>query len=123
MIRSDERSFGDTTQLTFKFSGELDADDVNQMACVVETAMDTSSELRMVLDFTGVETYGPSAFASPSATLTSLKSISPVARYAVVGAPSLAEQAVESFGKLLPLEQRTFDAGHLHEAQEWAFAE
>ena len=77
------------------------------------------AELRLLLDLRKTEHFALGAFLTPRGLLTSLKSIGPVSRYAVVGAPQLAAAAVESFGTILPLESRAFAAADYAEAHQW----
>lgn len=105
--------------IAFEFDQTLDRPQVEAMAQVVESAMDTAKELRLLLDLRRTEEFEPGAFASPQGMLTSLKSIGPVQRYAVVGAPRIAEVAVETFGKILPLKSRAFGPDEIEQARLW----
>jgi hypothetical protein len=105
--------------LVFEFGPQLDRSAVRAMASAVEHAMKDFGDLRLVLDFGNTVEFEASAFVSIDATITSAKSIGPVSHYAVVGAPDIAAAAVESFGKLLPLDARTFAAGEIDQARSW----
>lgn len=113
---------GDATCILFHFERELDRSEVEAMAGIVESAMAASDDLRLVLDLSATREYDASAFISFQGALTSFKSIAPVKRYAVVGAPGVVDGAIKLFGSLLPLEARTFDTSELLAAREWAFA-
>lgn len=121
-MRTDVHKIGDTAILMFAFDHTLDKPQVDEMARHVERAMDTQGDLRLLLDMRATEEFSPGAFVSPKGMLTSLKSIGPVSRYAVVAAPAIAATAVETFGTLLPLESRAFDAHEIEAAKAWVSA-
>lgn len=105
--------------LFFEFTDPLNKEQVQTMADHVERAMDESEEIRLLLDMIAVREINPSAMASFEATWTSIRSIGPVERYGVVGAPDVAAGAVELFGKVLPLEAKAFSPGERAEAVAW----
>lgn len=105
--------------MTFVFDATLDYAQVLTMARIVDDAISQEGELRLLLDLRMTERFKPHAFLSPKGLLTSLRSIGPVSRYAVVGAPAIAAVAVESFGTILPLKARAFDAAAIAEARRW----
>lgn len=107
------------TCLVFAFDRTLDHAQVVAMAELVDQAMKEGGELRLLLDLRSTESFSLGAFVSPKGFLASLKSIGPVSRYAVVGAPAIAAAAVESFGKILPLESRAFPAADYAQAHAW----
>lgn len=113
---------GGATCIIFEFASTLDHAQVVGMAEVVEDAIEKGGELRLLLDLRGTECFAPGAFISAKGFLTSARSIGPVSRYAVVGAPAIAAAAVESFGTILPLESRAFDASEMIEARDWVLA-
>jgi hypothetical protein len=89
------------------------------MARVVDEAIADGGELRLLLDLRKTTSFRIGAFLSPKGFLSSLRSIGPVSRYAVVGAPDIAAAAVEGFGALLPLKSRAFDAAEIADAHRW----
>lgn len=105
--------------ILFEFDPVLDHAQVRAMAQAVDDAIDRYGELRLLLDLSRTETFAAGAFLSPKGFLTSIRSIGPVSRYAVVGAPSIAAAAVESFGVILPLESRAFEPADIAEARRW----
>ena len=107
------------TCLIFAFDRTLDHTQVVAMAELVDHAIHRDGELRLLLDLRKTEHFALAAFLSPKGMLTSLKSIGPVSRYAVVGAPALAAAAVESFGAILPLKSRAFSADEYAAAHDW----
>ena len=118
-MKSDLLQDDGVTCLTFAFEATLDHKQVNGMARVVEAAIKTTDDLRLLLDLRATGKFDPGAFLSAKGLLTSIKSIGPVTRYAVVGAPAIAAAAVEAFGTILPLEARAFEAADLAEAERW----
>lgn len=110
---------GDVTLIAFAFDPTLDHAQVLEMARVVESAMREGNDLALLLDMRATEHFSPGAFLSAEGMWTSLKSVGPVRRYAVVAAPAIAAAAVEAFGKVLPLESRSFEAEEIEAAREW----
>jgi hypothetical protein len=121
-VQSDITTRGDTALIDITFGSKIDRAEVGAMAELVEDATETHDELRLLLDLTATDEIAVGAMVSPEGALVSFKSIDPVQRYAVVGAPAIAAGAVELFGKLLPLESRAFDPNAKEEARRWAFA-
>jgi hypothetical protein len=113
----------DVTHIAIGFDRTLDRAQVEEMAKLVETEMASSSDLRLLLDLSVTQTIEPTALLSPAGAKASVKSIDPVRRYAVIGAPDLAERAIQLFGHLLPLKSRTFEPGETLAARTWAFAD
>ena len=109
----------DVTTIAFAFDPTLDHAQGVEMARVVESAMAEGDDLALLLNMRGTGHFSPGAFLSAGGLWTSLKSIGPVRRYAVVAAPGIAAAAVEAFGKLLPLESRAFDAEDIEAARQW----
>jgi hypothetical protein len=107
------------TVILFEFDPVLDHEQVLTMARAVDEAIERDGELRLLLDLSRTEIFAVGAFLSPKGLLTSIRSIGPVSRYAVVGAPSVAAVAVESFGAILPLKSRAFEAADIAKARRW----
>ena len=105
--------------LMFSFGDDLDIDQVRAMSSYVEKAMKTEKPLRLLLDLSAVENFDISAFASPRGAVTSLRSIGPVERYAVVAASDFVAELVELFGSILPLEAETFSSNESQTALDW----
>ncbi|MFO6446316.1 STAS/SEC14 domain-containing protein [Erythrobacter sp. NE805] len=110
------------TILAFAFDATLDHAQVIEMARVVESAIAEGDALALLLDMRATEHISPGAVLSAEGAWTSLRSIGPVRRYAVVAAPAIAAAGVEAFGKLLPLESRAFDAAAVDAARAWVAA-
>lgn len=119
VVDCEKLAVSDGVGLIFTFPRTLRREDVETMAHAVEMAMEEAQNLRLLLDFSRTTEFDLAAFASAKGAITSVKSIGPVQRYAVVGAPDLAAQAVKTFGSALPLEARTFAADYGRRAREW----
>ncbi len=89
------------------------------MAQVVQTAMETHSDLRLLRDLRSTSEFSPDAFVSPQGLIASVRSIGAVKRYGIVGAPRIAAVAVETFGKILPMESQAFAADQIEQARAW----
>jgi hypothetical protein len=118
-VHYDKLHSGRATCIIFHFDRTLDHAQVLGMSEVVKEAIAQHGELRLLLDLRMTEKFELGAFLSPKGFLASVKSIGPVTRYAVVGAPSIAAAAVESFGTILPLDSRAFSAAGMDEARAW----
>lgn len=105
--------------LMFSFGDPLDIDQVRAMSSHVEKAMKIEKPLRLLLDLSAVVNFNISAFASPRGAVTSLRSIGPVERYAVVAASDFVAELVELFGSILPLEAETFSSDESQTALDW----
>lgn len=105
--------------LAFTFDYTLGHDQVLLMARAVEDAMAQGDDLALLLDMRATEHVSPGAFLSAEGLWTSLRSVGPVRRYAVVAAPAIASAAVEAMGKILPLESRAFDRDEIEAARAW----
>jgi hypothetical protein len=110
------------TCIEFAFDPRLDHAQIVAMAEAVETAIASGDELRLLLDLRRTEAFAPGAFLSPKGLVASLRSIGPVSRYAVVGAPAVVAAAVEGFGAILPLTSRAFAADDIEGARCWIAA-
>lgn len=118
-MRTELLRSGDTICIMFAFEQTLDRQQVEEMAQVVQTAIATHRDLRLLLDLRDTAEFLPDAFVSPKGLIASVRSIGPVARYAVVGAPRIAAVAVETFGKILPMESQAFAADQIEQARGW----
>ena len=105
--------------LAFRVTGALDGDGLHAMAERANAWMDGLPDKgSMLLIFEAAE-----ASDLPSGTLdwemakARLKSLVKLENYVVARAPGAAGTMVEAFGKVLPLEARSFDTA----AEAWAF--
>ncbi|MBI1403118.1 MAG: hypothetical protein GC147_07890 [Porphyrobacter sp.] len=110
------------TCIAFAFDERLDHEQVTEMARVVDDAITAGEDLRLLLDLRDTRTFAVGAFVSPHGFLASIRSVGPVTRYAVVGAPAMVGVAVEAFGAILPLKSRAFAPEAIAEARRWVCA-
>jgi len=115
----ENRTCGDVTILAFAFDHTLDHHQVLTMARTVENAIAQGNDLALLLDMRATEHVSPGAFLSAEGMWTSLRSVGPVRRYAVVAVPGIAAAVVEAMGKILPLESRAFDGDEIEAARVW----
>lgn len=108
--------------IAFAFERTLDRAQIEEMAKVVEGAIESTADLRLLLDLRRTERLAMGAFLSPQGFLASVRSIGPVSRYAVVGAPPIVAAAVEKFGTIMPLETRAFAGSDIAAARQWVIA-
>lgn len=116
-MKIEDVNLADAIALVFEFGPVMDQDEVRVMARRVEQAMSSDRPIRLLLDFRQSNTFEPGAFLSPEGTMASLKSINPLERYIVVGAPDIAETAIKAFGPILPLKAMTFDTDEMEKAR------
>lgn len=118
-MKSQIRAIDDASCIVFEFDRTLDHAQIVEMANVVEEAIATVDDLRLLLDLRQTEKFALGAFLSPQGFLASVRSIGPVSRYAVVGAPPILASAVEAFGTIMPLQSRAFAASDIEAALRW----
>jgi hypothetical protein len=121
-LKSEILPIDGATCLAFEFDRTLDHAQILNMAQVVEQAITADTELRLLIDLRRTERFALGAFLSPKGFLASVKSIGPVTRYAVVGAPAMVATAVEAFGTIMPLESKAFTAVDYAAARQWVLA-
>lgn len=121
-MRSEIIPIGGAICIACEFDRTLDHAQILAMAQAVEDAMAADTELRLLLDLRRTERFALGAFLSPKGFLASVKSIGPVSRYAVVGAPAMVATAVEAFGTIMPLRSKAFAAVDYAAARQWVMA-
>ncbi|WP_299287752.1 STAS/SEC14 domain-containing protein [uncultured Tateyamaria sp.] len=93
----------------FRISGEVNRDDMEQMAEVMNAAFDAHDDkidMLMIFDpYKGSET---GASLSWEAVKSRFKAITNVNRYAVVGAPDKANKMIDFMDQLMPVKAETF---------------
>ena len=93
----------------FRISGEVNRDDMEQMAEVMNAAFDAHDDkidMLMIFDpYKGSET---GASLSWEAVKSRFKAITHVNRYAVVGAPDKANKMIDFMDQLMPVKAETF---------------
>jgi hypothetical protein len=122
MVKSEIIPIDGAICIACEFDRTLDHTQILAMAQAVEDAMEADTDLRLLLDLRRTEKFALGAFLSPKGFLASVKSIGPVSRYAVVGAPAMVATAVEVFGTIMPLQSKAFAAVDYAAARRWVMA-
>ncbi len=103
----------------FRLSGELSKDDLVSMAETMLNAFEQHPSINMLLVFDDYEGTQIAAGMHGSVLKAQLKGVSKVDKYAVVGAPGVAEKIVELSDVIMPVASASFSADELGKA--WAF--
>lgn len=103
----------------FRIRGEVSSEDMQAMAARMNAAFDTHETVSMLLIFEGFEGSDTGAAFDIETIKAQFRALGKVDKYAVVDAPSSAAGMIETMGKVIPVEARTFDAGQ--EAEAWRF--
>jgi SpoIIAA-like len=105
----------------FTIHGEIEKDDLAQMADVMNAAFDTHDKVSMLLIFAPYDGAEPGAGLDLEVLASQFRSITKVDKYAVVGAPTFATTMIKIMDKIMPVQARTFS--HSEEHLAWAFIE
>jgi len=105
--------------LVFEVTSRVDRADIQRMAEAVDAAMDTHDLIDILIVFTEFEGVTLGALFDGEAMGVGLRSNTHVRRYAVVGAPALAEVMITLFDPVSPVEARTFELDALDQARSW----
>lgn len=101
----------------FRITGDISAEDMADMASVMNAAFDAHPSVSMLLIFDHFDG------ARPSLDMKTLRSqfraLAKVDKYAVVGAPAVAATMITLMDKVIPTDARTFEAQD--EAEAWRF--
>lgn len=109
----------DPTVVAHRFVGEVESDDLEAMANRVDRAFDRHDEVSLLLLFTEWEGAEVSGALDPDVVKTQMRSLAHVERYAVVGAPDVAETMIEFLDTFIPVDAETFGAHE--ESGAWNF--
>ncbi len=105
--------------LVFEVVSKIRRSDIETMAKTVDAAMDVHDRIDILLLFTDFEGVTLGALFDGEAMQVGLRSNTHVRRYAVVGAPAVAEAMIRLFDPVSPVDARTFDLDQLAEARTW----
>lgn len=105
--------------LIFEVRAKIAKSDIERMAREVEAAIDTHSEVDILLIFATFDGATLGAIFDVEATKASLRSNAHVRRYGVVGAPAFAEAMINLFDPVTPVDAETFDLHELAAARAW----
>lgn len=110
---------GRSDLLEFEVVSKIRRADIEGMAQAVDAAMDAHKMIDILLVFTDFEGVTLGALFDGEAMRVGLRSNTHVRRYAVVGAPAVAEAMIRLFDPVSPVDARTFDLDQLAEARTW----
>ena len=105
--------------LVFEVVSKIHRSDMETMAAAVDAAMEVHDQIDILLLFTDFEGVTLGALFDGEAMKVGLRSNTHVRRYAVVGAPAVAEVMIRLFDPVSPVDARTFDLAQLAQAQSW----
>ncbi len=101
----------------FRINGEVQQDDMRQLAERMLHAFDEYDEMDLVFIFDRFEGSSTSASFDMTSLRAQVKSLANLRHYVVVGAPDSASGLIETMGHILPVEAKTFETEA--EAREW----
>jgi hypothetical protein len=95
----------------FRITGEVDRDAMAAMSRRMSDVFDAAEDkVDMLLVFETDETSTPGASLSADAMKAQTQSLAKVRHYVVANAPGQAGGIVETMGKLMPVEAKSFDS-------------
>lgn len=101
----------------FEISGEVSAQAMESMAEIMNDAFDThESKVDLMLIFRDFQGSEAGATWDGDVIRSRFRALSNVDKYVVVGAPERAEGMLDMFGKLLPVDARTFELSEIDAA-------
>ncbi len=103
----------------FRITGQVEQQDVHEMAQKVNLAFDRFDEVGMLLIFDDFEGQDAGAIFDGETLKAEFRSLSKVQNYAVVGAPDAAASMIDFMDNLIPADARSFEPEE--EATAWAF--
>lgn len=103
----------------FRITGEINAEDLKAMGSTMNGAFDIHPSVSMLLIFDSFQGLDAGAGLDMETFKSQFRSLSKVDKYAVVGAPSVAETMIKLMDKVIPTDARTFDQAE--EQAAWDF--
>ena len=103
----------------FDVTGHVSDDDAEALAKTMNDAFDRHEKVSMLLRLDGYTGSDKDALFDGDVLESRWRSLVSVEKYAVVGAPDGAEKMINFFGKILPVDARTFKIAE--EDRAWAF--
>ncbi len=104
----------------FDVTGDLDAQGMEEMACVLNAAFDRhENKINVLLRFRHFEASDAGVGINLAAMKAQIRSLIHMGRYAVVGAPETAENMIEFFNHVIPVNARTYSSND--EQAAWDF--
>jgi len=103
----------------FEIMGKISSDAMEAMAKIMNDAFDKHDEkidmMLVFIDFDGSES---GALLDGDVISSRFRSLTNVDKYVVVGAPQSASTMLEMFGKLIPVDARTYELFEIEQAYE-----
>ncbi len=93
----------------FRVTGEVDRDDMKAMSAYMLDAFARHESVDMLLAFETDRTSTTGASLSWDAVKAQVKSLANVRNYVVANAPGHAGGLIETMGKIMPVDARSFD--------------
>ncbi len=109
----------DPATFAFEIDGEVTSEEMEAMADLMNAAFDTHDKVNMMLIFRDYEGSELGAGFQWSSIRSRFRALTHVDKYVVVGAPDAAETMIDTMGKLIPVEAKTFDLAEVDAA--WTF--
>ncbi len=107
------------TVYAFRITGHIDDDDAEAMAKYMNEVFDKTDKVNMLLDLSRFTGSDWDSMLDGDVIRSRFRSLSHVAKYAVIGAPDSAASMIGFMDKIIPVEARAFDASE--EAAAWQF--
>ena len=101
----------------FRITGEVDREDMREMSEHMLAAFDRHDKVDMLLVFETDKTATTDSSLSSESLKAQFQSLSKVRNYVVANAPGQAGGIVETMGKLMPVDARSFDTEE--DARAW----
>ncbi|EBA11585.1 STAS/SEC14 domain-containing protein [Roseobacter sp. CCS2] len=105
----------------FHITGHIDDDAAEALAKFMNDVFDKKPKVSMLLEMTKFTGSDWDSVLDIDVIKSRFRSLTHVARYAVVGAPASAAKMIDLMDKVIPVDARAFDTDEI--AQAWDFVE
>ena len=105
--------------LAFALEGSIESEDMAALARTIDDAFESHDKINLLLILSEFGLQEALSSLNADVLKAQLKSPTNVARYAVVGAPAVAEAMIRLFNPLIPVEARAFEPAK--ETEAWRF--
>lgn len=114
LITDSVEQFDSGIEATFAFriTGEVQSEDLEAMAEVMNRAFDRTPKVDMLVVFKSDEGSEFGAGIRPEVMKSQFRALFQVRNYCVVKAPEAAATLIEVFDNIVPLDARTFESEH-----------
>ncbi len=103
----------------FEIDGRIHKPDIEWMAHTLQSAFDTIGQLDIIIVMVRWDGIDLGAVFNSDALVAQARANKHVRKYAVVGAPAVAEAMINLFSPFTPVEEKTFDIAHQQQAWSW----